>query len=180
MKLETYMEKLKSGDMEALDFVYEATSKSVYFLAYGILRNKERAEDVMQETYVRVVQGAAGYKNKLKASAWILRIARNLCYSEYMKSKRNLCLEQLELEPQDAVNEEDDWIINMDLRGAMSCLKPTEREIVSLFALKEYKHREIAKIVGRPTGSVQWAYNNAIKKMRKFLQGGKSNESKGN
>ena len=45
-----------------------------------------------------------------------------------------------------------------------------EREIVTLHAISGFKHREIAEMTGRPVGSVIWAYNNALAKLKKELQ----------
>ena len=51
-----------------------------------------------------------------------------------------------------------------------ACLDGTERQIVILHVLWGYKHREIASLVDQPLGTVTWKYNNALKKLRKYMK----------
>jgi RNA polymerase sigma-70 factor (ECF subfamily) len=164
--LEKLMSRLRGGDTDALDGIYGGVSKGVYLLAYSILKNGERAKDVMQGTFIRVAANIDKYKPDTNAAAWILTIARNLSYREYNDASRNVALDAAD-EPDDK-NVADLWTQSILLKNAMARLLPNEREIVTLFAAG-YKHREIAKIVGRPMGTVQWLYNRAIKKLRVFM-----------
>jgi len=98
-------------------------------------------------------------------------IARNLSLRHYNVRKRTV-----EIASPDDIggngNGEDNWIVHDALRGAMARLGVDEREIVVLFSIKGYKHREIAQIVGKPMGTVQWIYNRAIKKMKGYMEEG--------
>jgi len=169
--LERHMQDLGKGDRLALDGVFGLTSRGVYLLAYAILRNSEQAKDVLQETYVRVAENIGQYKPNTNANAWINVIARNLSLRHYNVRKRTV-----EIASPDDIggngNGEDNWIVHDALRGAMARLGVDEREIVVLFSIKGYKHREIAQIVGKPMGTVQWIYNRAIKKMKGYMEEG--------
>lgn len=163
------MQNLKEGDMKALEGIYTIMKKNVYLLSNSILCSTEKAKDIMQETFIKVAQNINGYKSK-NATVWICRIARNLSYTEYNKSKRSISLEVFEENISDNKNHEDIWVQNISLQNAMLRLEPLEREIVTLFAMQNYKHREIACIVERPMGTIQWLYNKAIKKLKKYME----------
>jgi RNA polymerase sigma-70 factor (ECF subfamily) len=171
--LEKHMQDLRA-DRNALDGVYGMTSRGVYLLARSVLRDAEAAKDVMQETYMRVVANIDKYEPDTNAAAWIMRIARNAAYRRYGEQKRRRAgevnLDSLGDSVSDGKDHESVWTDDMELNGAMLRLNPEEREIVTLFALDGYKHREIAEILGKPQGTVQWKYNKAIKKLRKFLE----------
>jgi len=165
--LESSMQKLKKGCINALDDIYEITSEIVYVLAYSILKNKERAEDIVQDTYIRVYKKIDKYKPKTNAAAWIFTIAKNLSYDEYVK-RRDVSLEIFEGNIIDNnISERLDESVY--LKTIFDILNSDEKEIVLLFAVGSFKHREIAKITNKPIGTVQWIYNKAIKKLREYL-----------
>jgi len=168
--LENSMQKLQKGNIDALRDIYKLTSKAVYYLSYYILKSAERAKDIVQETYISVFKNIQKYKLNTSAMAWITSIARNLSISEYRKKQRDLSLEIFE----ESLLDESDYCEfvenNIYLKNALNILNAGEREIVILFAVDCFKHREIAQIVNKPLGTVQWVYNNAIKKLRKKVE----------
>jgi RNA polymerase sigma-70 factor (ECF subfamily) len=168
--LEYLMRELQGGKIDALDGIYELASRSVYLLSYSILRSGEKAEDIMQETFLRLAANIGKYRLGTNAAAWICTIARNLSYREYGKASGVASLDAFGGDIADDKNYEDLWTDNVALKKAMNGLSVREREIVTLFAVGGYKHREIAEIVGKPPGTVRWAYNAAIKKLRKFME----------
>jgi RNA polymerase sigma-70 factor (ECF subfamily) len=167
-RLEQYMLALRGGDTDALDGIYGLTSRGVYLLAYSVLRGKQRAEDVMQNTYIRLAANIGQYKPDTNASAWILQIARSLCYREYAAGKRKAV--GTENVRETGENAEELWIDNILLRGAFRRLSPEEREIAALYAAG-HKHREIAVILNKPAGTVRWLYREAVDKMRRYMDG---------
>lgn len=154
--------------MNALDGIYGIMSKGVYLSAYSILRGTERAKDVMQETFLKLAANIGQYRENTNAAAWILTIARNLSYREYRAGKRNVGSEDFD----GGAGESDErlWAENIALNDALGRLSAEEREIVTLFAVGGYKYRELARITGRPMGTVQWIYHRAIKKMKRFME----------
>jgi len=163
------MEKLKSGDVQALEHIYFAMKKSVYLLSLSILSNAEKAKDVLQETFIKVAQSIHTYKPNTNAKAWICTIARNLCYGEYSKAKNVVSLEGVIADIPDNKNSAEAWVQNILLQKAMQSLSPLESEIVTLFSLEGYRHREIAQITKKPLGTVLWIYHRAIKKLKDFM-----------
>ena len=67
------------GDPEAFEVLYRSTEKAVYALALSILRNPHDAEDIVQETYLKVRAAAHLYVPQGKPLAWLFTITKNLC-----------------------------------------------------------------------------------------------------
>ena len=167
--LENLILKLKSGNMSAVERIYGLMSKTVYLLSFSILRNSERAKDIMQETFIRVIANVNQYNAGTNVSAWICSIARNLSYKDYNKSKRTVSIELFDDNIADESSIEG-WDNSILLFNALKILEVEEREVVMLYAIEQYKHREIAQILQKPTGTVQWIYSKAIKKLREQLE----------
>lgn len=168
--VEVEIQNLKKGNIDALDEIYKLTSRGVYLLVFSILRNGELAKDIMQNTFVQVAKNIEKYNNNTNPIAWITVIARNLAYREYSKKQKTVSLEVLGESISDKKDFLEVFVENSILDMAMKILDTIEREIVILFAIEGYKHREIAKIVDKPMGTVQWIYNKAIKKLRRFME----------
>ena len=166
--LERKLQSLKNGDTSALAEIYEQTKRGVFMTAYSILRDKSRAEDIMQESYLRLKGGIHTYQNGTNGKAWINSIARNLALKEFNRQKP---LESLEDKEYLVFGKSGDRVAENDmLQTAFKILNTDERQIVILHAVEGFKNKEIAKIMKKPLGTVLWVYNKAIKKLQKALK----------
>ena len=166
------------GDREAFRRLYQNTDKSIYGYILSIIRNESDAEEIMQETYMKVWTSAASYEAQGKPLAWMFTIARNLCYMRFRDRKReaDISLEELTGDAQGEIcvsleNAAD----KLALDTALLSLSEEEREIVLLHAGAGLKHREIAGSLDMPLATVLSKYNRAMKKLQKIL--GKEGES---
>lgn len=82
------MLRFQGGDEAAFDELVRATERDVFALAYRYGLDAQRADDIAQETYLRVWRSRASYQPTAKFRAWLLRIAANLIVSEARASKR--------------------------------------------------------------------------------------------
>jgi len=161
------MAHLKDGHIDAIDGIYQVMSKTVYLLAFSVLKNPEKAKDVMQETFVKVLEKIDKYELQTNAAAWISKIARNISITEYKKSQRNV---NIDLYDEKLVQSGADVLSDLKLLKALDCLTVEEREIAILYTVERYKHKEIAQIVDKPLGTVLWIYNRALKKLKKQME----------
>ena len=168
-QLEKSMQQLQNGNIDALDNIYTETSKLVFILSYSILKSKAQAEDVVQDTYIRVVQNIHKYRKNTNAAAWISFIARNICYNEYNKAQCSVSIEIFD----DNIQDKGDCFGQLEdtlyLKKAMEILNDEEREVLLLCAFYCFKHREIAQILNKPIGTVLWLYSKAKKKLREII-----------
>lgn len=158
------------GDTRAFSELYIRTHKSIYGFALSIVKNQQDAEDVMQDTYLKVDRAAGSYQPRGKPMAWLLTIARNLAL-ERLRSRRDVPLEQEEdwhlWSAEDPTQAQEDALV---LEAAMELLGDEERQVVTLHALGGLKHREIAALLGLPLATVLSKYRRALMKLKHYLE----------
>lgn len=162
------IERIAQGDQEAFHKLYEETSSLVFGYALSILKDKHKAEDVMQDTYIKVYSNAGSYTGKGKPMAWILTITRNLALMNFrQKQHENIDDDQYQsIYDVPHIHSENKMLVD----HLLSRLSDEEREIVMLHAMSELKHREIAALTGLPLSTVLSKYNRAIAKLREFMK----------
>jgi RNA polymerase sigma-70 factor, ECF subfamily len=84
---EVLMERLAQGSHEAFDTLLARYETAVITFCYAFMRNREAAEDIAQETFLRVFRNAKRYQPVAKFTTWLYRIAANLCINELKKGK---------------------------------------------------------------------------------------------
>lgn len=163
---------IAEGDMAAFSDFYNSTKTAVYSFALSILKNPHEAEDVMQDTYLKIHANAARYVPGGKPLAWVFTITRNLCLMRLRSAKKNTAeyLDELDYvaEKDFSGTVEDSHIIAC----AMTVLNDEERQIVVMHAVAGLKHKDIGTMLNMPLSTVLSKYNRALHKMKKHLAGG--------
>ena len=170
-ELDELLSGAAAGDREALAQLYRRTRTAVYGLALSYVKNAHDAQDVTQDTFVRVWDSAYQYKPQGSPMGWLLAVARNLALMKLRQGSRQ---EQLEDEEWDAIPAESPAVTPEDrqvLQQAMAALTDEERQVVMLHAVTGLKHREIAHLLEMPLATVLSKYHRALKKLRVQLEG---------
>ncbi len=168
---EGLLAEIAQGSEEALRALYAETSAAVYGFALSILKNTHDAEDVMQDTYIRLCGAASAYRPEGKPMAWILTITRNLARMRLRESGKTVYPDTPEQWPEETAlfhSGSDDRLV---LAAAMRRLADDERQIVMLHAVSGLKHREIAALLEQPMSTVLSRYHRALAKLRRELSG---------
>lgn len=156
--------RIGSGDLHALETLYDGLKNSVYSAALAILKDPAAAEDVLQDTFLRVCRAAPSYTPGVNGRAWVMTIARNLSLDR-LKKKDRLALPLDEAAEPAAFAGSTDFIDDIELREALGSLAPEEREIVLLHLASGFKFREIAELLHTEPGKVHWKYYSAIRRL---------------
>ncbi|MBR1470946.1 MAG: RNA polymerase sigma factor [Lachnospiraceae bacterium] len=168
-RLDKALRKLAKGHTEAMEELYELTKTAVYGYIFSILKNAQDAEDILQDTYVKVCMNADQYTARGKPMAWILTIARNLSLMRIRSQKRMTDIPDYEWEAIADGNGNFGTEDRMVLQAALTQLSEEESRIVMLHAVSGLKHREIADMMDMPLATVLSKYNRAIKKLQKYI-----------
>lgn len=181
-RLEDAATMLQQGDMNGLKIIYECTCKSIFSFVFPIVKNKVVAEDVMQATYIQVYEKINSYTLGTNFRNWILTIAKNLALYELKKAKRETLSDDNAYLEHVGGYTYDESLDTSTIELASQILSDEDFKVVMLFAVGEYKHREIAEMLNLPLGTVTWKYNNAIKKLKEAIKKSevKVNEQKTN
>lgn len=161
--------QIAEGSKNAFVNLYQLTDKVMYAYILSILKNTEDAQDVMQETYLKILSAAHLYQPQGKPLAWMFTIAKNLSYMHIRKNAKHTETEQIELENMQELSYIEHTEEKLTLQAALNILGEKEHQIVLLHAMAGWKHREIADYMGLSLANTIKIYNRSIKKVKKYL-----------
>ncbi len=170
-------EGLRRRDPQAMARLYDTFGQPVYSLIYRIVRDTGVAEDLVQETFLRVWnQAHAIDPSRGSAAAWVLTVARNRAIdwlrSTAGKAHRNLW-ESYETERPGNFVDVEKVAINADqarrVREAMAKLDENQRSVIELAYFEGLSQSEMAERMGQPLGTVKTWVRSALKNLREEL-----------
>ena len=165
---ETLIQKIAHGDRTALATLYERYREAVFGYALSVVRDRDLAEDALQETFLQVWSAAERYAIRGKSPVtWLLGITKNVMRT--MRRKQLTLLDENAPEIPEATDRFLEVENRMVTRTVLEKLAEQEREIVMLHAVAGLKHREIASHMDLPLSTVLSKYNRALKKLRTML-----------
>lgn len=164
------IKEIAKGNMEALHTLYEKTNKSIYAYALSITKDPHDAEDILQETFLKIYQKAPDYTSYDKPMAWIFTIAKNFALMKFRQRKKEDSMEVVEDMPEPHFSFVEDVSERIVLETAVKKLDDNERTILLLHAVAGLKNKEIADLLDMPINTVLSKYNRTIKKMQKYLE----------
>src|SRR5512140_857582 len=175
------MLRFQGGDARAFEVLVRRHRTPIFSFLLRLTADRGRAEDLCQETFLKVVKASAGWEERARFTTWLYAIARNLAVDESrrMAFRRTEPLEPVR--PDERRREEaasgdplpdraaDDAMIRPKLEAALQALPPEQREV---FLLREYsglRFGEIAEITGTPENTVKSRMRYALEALRAEL-----------
>ena len=159
--------KISDGDNEALKVIHKYMHRQIYAVAYAVLQDFSLSDDVVQETYIKIMEKAFSYQKGTNVRAWVLAIARNIAI-DYYRKRRFEC-ESEELLDDDTRFDESTVLSSMEVKKALDTLSDEERQIITFKIYAGLKHREIASLLGITTEACKKKYQRASEKLRELL-----------
>lgn len=159
------VEQIRLGDEKAAEVLIRRYYTSVLRYCKRQCFNLEKAEDLTQETFLKLFKNLSGYKEKGKFKAYLYTIANHLCIDESRKMK------ECSLENEEEIRDECDELRRIEDKSEigylLNVLSPEQREAVILRFGEELSFWEIAKVMGCNMRTAQSRVRNALKIMRK-------------
>ncbi len=150
------IEAIRSGHPQAPALFVDAHQATVYGLCFRMMRHRQDAEDVVQETFYRALQAIDRFDTARPVRPWLLGIAANRCRTALAHRSRLLAVADLAGEPPDprpGLADPDD--VSGEVERAMGRLRPEYRMVFVLFHEQGLPYEEIAQVMRRPTGTVK-------------------------
>lgn len=177
-EIEMLVERTKLGDKEAFASIIRKFEKPMYIYCYHILKNKEEAEDALQEIFIRVYEQIHKYRPHMTFSAWLYKIAYNHSLNQIRSKKRwfrfidRYKYNQPEPSPQPIDSQ-------TTLKDYLNLLTTEERHIIVLRAIHQYNFNEISEIMNMKPATVRKKYERLRKKLqtKEVNEGGTVNAS---
>ena len=181
--LDQLLQRAARQDPEALTRLVELYSRRVFGLLYRLTGRRDVAEDLLQETFLRVVRTIEQYEHAGRFEAWLFRIAANLARDRARKLGRRGTTGSLDegsgsgmpsaaTLAGDAGGPEQSLLraeAGAELEAALSRLSDAEREIILLRHFSELSFREIADLLGVPLGTALARAHRALKRLKAEL-----------
>jgi RNA polymerase sigma-70 factor (ECF subfamily) len=101
------MLRFKEGDADAFDRLFVKHMRNIVNFTYRFVRNREIAEELAQEVFLKVYENAAGYRVQAKFTSWLYKIATNVCLNEIRKPQFRAPHQSMHASPYDGGNEEE-------------------------------------------------------------------------
>jgi len=172
-----YIEKVLSGDHKSFAYLIDKHKDLVYTIAMRIVRNREDAEEVAQDVFLKAFQSLNTFKKESKFSTWLYRIVYNTSISRIRKKKletsgidqqliQNYTLDEI-FENINAIDKNEQKII---LKHLFDKLNPEESTLITLFYYKEMSTDEIAEVSNLSQSNVKVKLFRIRNKMHNELQ----------
>jgi RNA polymerase sigma-70 factor (ECF subfamily) len=179
---EDLMVRYQQGEVRAFEVLLTRHRKPVYNFILRFVGDKETAEDLLQEAFMRVIRGAEAYKRQAKFTTWLYTIARNLCVDQTRRRKhrKHASLDA----PMDATDDSgtlldvipsnemasDRKSVNKQLfasmQRAIDALGEEQREVFLMREFLDMPFKQIAEVVGVPENTVKSRMRYALEKLR--------------
>lgn len=144
-----------------MEEIYRQNAKIVYRYLYALSKDKELAEDLTQETFLRAFLAIDSFDGSCKLSTWLCQIGKHLLYQAWEKQKREIPTSWDDPPPgsesvvhRDAAGEAIARIELAEVLEEMNSLPPAMREVIYLRAISGLSYREIGQMLGK---SENWA-----------------------
>jgi RNA polymerase sigma-70 factor (ECF subfamily) len=172
--LSRLIKRSQAGEHDAMEEIYEHYKGSLFNLAYRYTYNRQEAEDLLQDIFVKVFTHIRDVQKAETFGAWVYRIALNACYS-YLRStksrdRRTVRLSEVEDRMEEAVGHDHNHSLEKPLDEAIQQLPEKLKEVFLLHDVQGFKHEEIARMLGLAVGTSKSQLFKARMRIREFLK----------
>jgi RNA polymerase sigma-70 factor, ECF subfamily len=174
------VQKCQSGEMSAFQELVSRYHQKVYMVILGLLRNRDDAMEVAQETFLRAYRKIKSFQGDSSFYTWLYRIAVNIAIDAQRRQKRNplefretmdgLLEEQNEV-AKDPFSDVHDMELRDRLVKAINDLTPEHKAVIVLRTIEGLSYKDIGEILGCSEGTVMSRLHYARKKLQNKLSG---------
>jgi len=177
-QLKSIIEKVKGGQADSFYLVIKTYESQVFSLALKMMKDREAAEDVAQDAFIKAFEKIHTYKGDAKFSTWLYRITFNICVNQLKKVRPNQSLNNDDfIENRQHASDLNTWEDYRDkeraqyLKIAMEQLHEEDQWILTLFYQHEQSLEEIETISGTNKNTLKVRLHRARKRLEDKLNG---------
>jgi RNA polymerase sigma-70 factor, ECF subfamily len=172
------VQQCQTGEMGAFQELVSRYHQKIYVVILGLVRNREDALEVAQETFFRAYRKIKGFQGGSSFYTWLYRIAVNIAIDSQRRQKRNPLdfrdtmdglFEQQNEVAKDPFSDVHDRELREKLVSAINDLTPEHRAVIILRTIEGLSYKEIGEILGCSEGTVMSRLHYARKKLQEKL-----------
>lgn len=174
MTVDTLVERCVKGDRDGFRLLYNHYAKAMYNTALRIVNNTADAEDILQEAFSDAFRSLESFRNRSTFGAWLKRIVINKSINKVKRERKRWV--EVDMGSIDGYQidepeiDEDDFVYKVEsIKQAMKQLPDGYRTVLSLHLVENYKHEEIAGMLGIAHATVRTQYIRAKKKLLEII-----------
>ena len=171
------VEQLQSseGREQAFRELLQLYQERLYWQIRNIVKDHDDADDVLQNTFLKIFRNINKFKGESQLFSWMYRIATNEAITFLNKKAKNQQISSEELQDQILQNLETDVYfeggeIQLKLQKAIASLPDKQQQVFNMKYFQDLKYREISKILGTSEGALKASFHIASKKIEEFLK----------
>lgn len=163
--------RLVEQDQRALSELYQRFGGLVYSIALRVVQNSTLAEEVTQDTFLKVWHQPESWDpQRGKFTSWLLTIARYTAIDRLRKEQRRPLQNALELDEvrvgKRGLMDDDNWLDGRILRSLMQRLPPEQAQVIELAFYQDMSHSEMAEHLGLPLGTIKTRVRLGLQKLK--------------
>ena len=166
------VQRAQEGDPDAFEAVYRAHAGRVYALCYRMAGDAERARELTQDVFIRAWEKLSTFRGESAFGTWLHRLAVNVVLMDERLAARRAedCIEGDEGEARQLPSREAPAGLRMELDEAIASLPPIARQVLVLFDVEGYEHREIGTLLRIAEGTSKAHLFRARRMLREKLE----------
>lgn len=161
--------RARRGDHRAFAQIVDHNDHRLRGLAYRLLGDRDRMDDVLQEAYVKAFRSLPRFKGESTLGTWLYRVVYNACIDDLRSRKVTVSLDERIDTADDRPDPADVAIGRLDLAAALDALPPDQRAAVLLVDANGLDYAEAADVLGVATGTIGSRLNRARAALRTAL-----------
>jgi len=157
-----YINEVKNGNVNAFEFLVERHKNMIFTIIMRIVRIREEAEEIAQDTFLKAFQSITSFEGKSEFSTWLYKIAYNLSISHKRKKKyksveidENLISDNTDFETYNDFIKLEETEKNKILQKAVNSLSSDEALIITLYYIQELSINEIREITNLSKSNIK-------------------------
>ena len=173
------MTKVADGDLDKLGLLFERYKKRLYGFFFSMTRDGAKSEDLVQNTFMRVLKYRRSYRSEYVFRVWLFQVARNIAYDSYKNqmdqediSEWNERLDDESPNQEERLSRNEELMI---LEKALANIASDKREILTLSKIDGMRYKDISEVLGCTEGTVKAKVFRALKALKKEYERIQSN-----
>ena len=166
--------KNKTTQAKAFEELVNTYKERLYWHVRRIVLDHDDADDVLQNTFIKVYRSIDGFKGESKLYSWMYRIATNEALTFLKQKSRKLGVSNDELQERMANTLQSDVYfegdeIQLKLQKALATLPEKQKLVFNMKYFQEMKYEEISEVLETSVGGLKASYHLAVKKIESYL-----------